>query len=120
MIYPSSEYLADRLFTTVRTTSYGTTTRIARKDARVLSLDDKLVGMELPNLGKWEIASVLAIAAVAGIMAYSRGGMGGLSLLVNIVLQASLVLIVGVGFFFLLRKIGFYPGIADDYFARRK
>ena len=76
--------------------------------------------MGLRNLGKWEIASILAMAAVAGIMAYSRGGVGGFSLLVNVVLQGILVLVVGIGFFRLLTRIGFYPGIGDDYFARRK
>jgi hypothetical protein len=78
------------------------------------------MGMKLWGIGEWEIASILAIAAVAGIMAYSRGGMGGLSLVVNIVLQVTLVLVVGIGFFLLLRKIGFYPGIGDEYIARWK
>ena len=76
--------------------------------------------MELMGLGKWEIASILAMAVVAGIVAYSRSGMGGVSLIANIVLQIVLVLGVVTGFLLLLRKIGFYPGIADDYLARRK
>jgi uncharacterized protein HemY len=72
------------------------------------------------GLGKWEIASILAMAAVAGIFAYSRAGIGGISLLVNVLLQVVIVLVVGIGFFLLLHHLGFYPGIADDYFARRK
>ena len=72
------------------------------------------------GLGKWEIISILAMAAVAGIFAYSRAGMGGISLLVNILLQVVLVLVTGLGFLLLLHRLGFYPGIADDYFARRK
>ena len=76
--------------------------------------------MAFKSLGKWEIASILAIAAVAGIFAYSRAGMGGISLLVNVLLQVVIVLVVGIGFFLLLRRLGFYPGIGDDYLARRK
>ena len=76
--------------------------------------------MKLLGLGEWEIASILGIAVVAGILAYSRSGMGGVSLVVNIVLQVVLVLAVVTGFLLLARRVGFYPGIADDYLARRK
>lgn len=70
--------------------------------------------MERRGFAGWEIASLLAIAAVAGVVTYVQADVEGVSLYVNAVLGGGFALVAAAISLYVFRKLGWYPEFVDD------